>query len=291
MKNKKLGMGLSGLIGGKKTNEQKANIENRSFGMAIRSDIHHVPLGNIITNPNQPRRYFDDKAIKSLSSSISKKGVMQPILIKINKEQNKYEIISGERRFIASKMAGLSTIPAILKRVDELESFELSIIENIQRENLSVIEEAFSYQKLIDKFNYNHEEIADKIGCSRSRVSNVIRLLKLPKDVQELINKNLISYGHARAILNTKNQEEIIKLILENSLSVRDVEGLVRQKNNPLKSSKKSSNIILKKEVKDFFKSYNISCNATEKNGKGKFVLSYKNKSDLDDFISRIIQS
>lgn len=288
MKNdtKKLGMGLSGLVGSKNNVQSK----KKPLSMGIKSDIHYLPLSLIIPNPNQPRKYFDDKAIDGLSNSIIDNGVLQPILVKINREKNKYEIISGERRYLASKKAEIGTIPCIVKNVEELKSFEISIIENVQRENLSIIEEAKSYDKLIREYNYSHEETAKKVGFSRSRITNSLRLLKLPKDIQELISKNRISYGHARALINADNQHEVVDLIIKESLSVRDVEELVKKKgkNN---SNNKATKVSLNSEFINFFKSYNLNCNLKEKGGKGSFVVKYKDKQDFDDFVSKIMNS
>jgi ParB family chromosome partitioning protein len=285
---KKLGMGLSGLVGNKNKLLSEEKVKNKSLGMVIKSDIHYLPLNMIIPNPNQPRKYFDSKAIDGLSKSIDDNGILQPILVKINKEKNKYEIISGERRYIASKKSETGTIPCIVKDTKELKSFELSIVENVQRENLSIIEEAKSYDKLNQKYNYSHEEIAKKVGFSRSRVSNSLRLLKLPKDIQEMISEKSISYGHARALINADNKYEVIESILQKSLSVREVEELVQKKGKNNKKQNSNNNSI-KPEFIDFFESHNLSCTLKDKEGKGSLVIKYKEKQDIEDFISKII--
>jgi ParB family chromosome partitioning protein len=173
-----------------------------------------------------------------------------------------------------------------------LKSFELAIIENVQRENLSIIEEADSYKKLIKEYSYSHEEVALKVGFSRSRITNALRLLKLPKDIQDLISKNGISYGHARALIKSENQHEIVELILKESLSVRDVEDLVQKKGKYQKDYKdRAVKIPLNPEFVEFFKNNNLVPSLKEKDGKGCLVLKYKDKQDLDDLLSKILNA
>jgi len=282
--NKKLGMGLSSLVGNKKDIITQ-DASKKFVGMGIKSNIHYIPLDMIIPNPNQPRKYFNEKAIEGLANSIAENGIMQPILVKINKEINKYEIISGERRFLASKIAKTLTIASIVKNVEEIKSFELSIIENVQRENLSIIEEALSYDKLIKKYGYSHEEVAQKVSFSRSRVSNALRLLKLPNNIQDLINKNSISYGHARAIINADKQHEIIDLIIKKSLSVRDVEDIVKKQKEKKENGNKKNNNSLDSAFSKTLESYNLKYSLKSNNS---LVIKYKDKQDLDDFIAKI---
>lgn len=245
--NKKLGQGISALIGGDR-NGQSLSI----FGDNDRSEkVSEIEIDKIIAGIYQPRTFFNDEYLQELSDSIKENGVIQPIIVRQIKEDDKYEIIAGERRFRASKLANLKKIPAIVKKLNNHQALEFALIENIQRQDLTVIEEAQGYKKLVDEFFYNHDQIAKKVGKSRSHISNLLRLLMLPDSIQHLINDGLITMGHARALINVENSEEIAKDILEKSLTVREVEEIARdysksQKNesqNRIYSLKDNSNI------------------------------------------------
>ncbi|NOS91955.1 MAG: ParB/RepB/Spo0J family partition protein, partial [Cyclobacteriaceae bacterium] len=185
----------------------------------------------IETNPFQPRQHFDQEALKELSESIQVHGIIQPITVR-KLARNQYQLISGERRFQASKLAGLTSIPAYVRSADDQQMLEMALIENIQRENLNPIEISLSYQRLITECNLKQEELGERVGKNRSTVTNYLRLLKLPPDIQIALRDNKISMGHARAIINVDNPDSqlfIFKKILSEDLSVRKVEELARE--------------------------------------------------------------
>lgn len=244
--NARLGKGLSAIFG-EDVNEVLEDIQQG------KTEIHQdskfeVAVKNVRPNPYQPRKNFDDDKIQELADSISLHGVFTPILVK--KAIKGYELIAGERRLRASKLAGLKTIPAILMEFDDQQMMEIALLENIQREDLNAIEEAQGYEKLIKKLGYTQEALANRIGKSREHVTNMMRLLKLPKDVQEHVIKKALSMGHVRALLGLNDDaiiNEVAKKAIHLHLSVRAVETLVKNINEPKKETKeKEQNIHLK---------------------------------------------
>lgn len=215
---KKLGRGLSALLG-----ESKEAAASHGRG----NIVEQIPVAKIIAGIYQPRKSFDKEELEELSNSIRENGLIQPILLRKG-EEGGYEIIAGERRFRASKMAGLAAIPAIVKKINNHEALELALIENIQRSDLSPTEEAEGYKQLIHDFSYGQDQVAKKVGKSRSHIANLLRLLALPKKVRDLLDKKLISMGHARAIINSNHSEKLAQKIVDESLTVRDAEDLVR---------------------------------------------------------------
>ena len=223
-------MGLSSLIPNRSDSGdvlfEEGNVENSSS-----EGIVKIPVDSVVSNPNQPRCYFDEDSLKKLSESIKEYGVIQPILVtKIN--PRRYELIAGERRLQASKLAGLEEIPAIVKTADGQEKLEIALVENIQRHDLNPIEEARAYKKLRTEFNLTQKETAKRVGKSRSAVTNIIRLLELPIEIQRGLIEEKITEGHARAILGLKSKEEqraLYDLVLKDHLSVRAVENKVRE--------------------------------------------------------------
>ena len=197
--------------------------------------IQTLRISQIEPKADQPRKYFDEEALFELSDSIKRHGLLQPIIVRESENaQGYYQIIAGERRWRASKLAGLSEIPAIIMQADELEAAEIAIIENIQRQDLNPYEEAAAYKALIDQYGLTQEEVSEKVGKSRSAVANAMRLLDLPDDVLEMLKTGDISAGHARALLGLKNKDSIVdtaEQILVRSLSVRDTEALVKKLN------------------------------------------------------------
>ncbi len=219
--NQKLGRGLSALIG-------ESKIKNNSLPQGNNQKVVElIDVEKIVAGIYQPRVNFDENELQELAESIKANGLIQPIILR-KSEDNKYEIIAGERRFRATKIAGIKQIPAIIKKINNHEALEMAIIENIQRSDLSLIEEASGYQKLISEFSYSQEQIAQQVGKSRSHIANLLRLLSLPQSVRDLLDKKLISMGHARAIINSTNPEFLSQKILSESLTVRDTENLVR---------------------------------------------------------------
>ena len=197
--------------------------------------IQTLRISQIEPKADQPRKYFDEESLFELSDSIKRHGLLQPIIVRESENaQGYYQIIAGERRWRASKLAGLSEIPAIIMQADELEAAEIAIIENIQRQDLNPYEEAAAYKALIDQYGLTQEEVSEKVGKSRSAVANAMRLLDLPDDVLEMLKTGDISAGHARALLGLKNKDSIVdtaEQILVRSLSVRDTEALVKKLN------------------------------------------------------------
>ncbi len=191
-----------------------------------------LPLMKIRSGKYQPREYFNETALSELANSIRKNGVMQPIIVR-NIAEDGYEIIAGERRWRAAKIAGLDEIPVIIRELSDEQALEIAIVENVQREDLHPLEEANGYQKLIDEFGYTQENIADTVNKSRSHIANLLRLLTLPKEIQDLLTENKISMGHARALIGVEIASEIVKEIIRRGLNVRQTEKLVNQSKNP----------------------------------------------------------
>ena len=269
---KGLGRGLSSLIG----------------------DIKNIPTNNklsisdIVRSKLQPRKNFDKKYLEDLSSSIKERGVVQPIIVRKSIEINgKYEIIAGERRWLASQNAGLNEIPAVIIEADDLKSLEFAIVENVQRHDLNPIEEAQGYKKLMDDYGYDQDKVAKFIGKSRAHIANCLRLLTLPNNVIELIENSQISQGHAKILVGLENSFFIAKKIIDKKLSVRQSENLVRLFKNPIKakSSNKSSNIKdLENTLKDKL-GIRVSIN-NKRNNRGQITFEYK---DLDQ-LNRLIE-
>lgn len=274
--NKKFGKGLSSLLGDK--------------NLSILDSKSEIDVNSIITNKNQPRKSFSDEALEELVNSIKKFGILQPILVR--KVNDKYEIIAGERRFRSALLAGLKKVPVIVKNLEEKEAFSLSIIENIQREDLNPIEEANAYHELVEKYNYKQQEISEIIGKSRSHIANLMRLLTLPEKVKKYLIQEKIEMGHARALVNYENAEDIIDYIVDNKLTVREVETLIKESNIPNFKNKINKKIIPDKianRVNDFSKKIGLVCKTiyNDKNGSGSITIKFKNEDELIDFINK----
>lgn len=231
MKKKALGRGLSALLSDT-PEEEKLDVDVTNPAHPHPAEgINEIPLAQIETNPFQPRQHFDPEALQELADSIKVHGIIQPITVR-RLAANQYQLISGERRFQASKLAGLHSVPAFVRTADDQQMLEMALIENIQRENLNPIEISLSYQRLITECHLKQEELGDRVGKNRSTITNYLRLLKLPPDIQIAVRDQKISMGHARAIINVENPDAqlyIFKKILAEDLSVRKVEELARQ--------------------------------------------------------------
>lgn len=227
MKNKKLGMGLSSLLGAK--DEKKSKDERTS-----EKNLFFISIEKITRDPEQPRKSFNEDKIKELATSIKKHGLIQPIILR-KQSETEYRIVAGERRWRASQIAGLSLIPSVILPAD-LDKNEVSLIENIQRENLKIIEEANAYSNLIEKNNYSHEQLANIVGKSRSHITNILRVLVLDKFYLDLLEKEIITLGHAKMLIgkdqNSLDPKTIDKMI-NKKLSVRDLEKLLLKKRKP----------------------------------------------------------
>jgi ParB family chromosome partitioning protein len=224
-----LGRGLGALLKDADSVKSKNAAEN-----TITSNLNEIPLDQIEVNNYQPRSHFNDEALKELSESIKIQGIIQPITVR-QLAPNQFQLISGERRLRASKLAGLTKIPAYIRTANDQQMLEMALIENIQRENLNPIEIAISYQRMISECNLKQEELGDRVGKNRSTVTNYVRLLKLPPDVQVALRDNIITMGHARSIINLENVDQqlyVLNKIVSEGLSVRSVEELARNIQN-----------------------------------------------------------
>lgn len=275
--NARLGKGLSSIFG-QDVSKVLDDIQNGDMEVE-RQEQSKISVDEIRPNPYQPRKVFNDEALKELSSSIKQHGVFTPILVK--KSIQGYDLIAGERRLRASKLAGLKDIPAIIVDFDDQEMMEIALLENIQREDLNVIEEAKAYEKLIQRLGYTQEQLAHRVGKSREHITNLLRLLKLPEDVQEYVVSKQLSMGHVRALLGLKteaNMRKVAKQAIDQGLSVRKVEQIVKDTNNKKTIEKPKEDIYVKaakEKLQEFFQtSVSISKNAIS--------IHYENKEDLN---------
>ena len=271
---KGLGRGLSSLIG-----ETKTEI-----------NINKVSVSDLVSNKFQPRKIFDESSLQDLTNSIKERGIIQPIIVRKSREDSsKYEIIAGERRWLAAQKAGLHDVPVVITDVDDLKSLEFAIVENVQRHDLNPIEEAQGYQRLISDFSYDHEKVAKFIGKSRSHITNFLRLLTLPEEVIILIEKNKLSPGHAKILVGLNNSTFVAKKIIEKSLSVRQAENFVK-----IFKIKKNSFLNLKDaNLNDLENSFtektglNISIK-NKKNNTGSIIIDYREIDQLNKIIDII---
>lgn len=277
MKKNPLGKGLESLI-------PKAE--------KTRTIVNEIDIADIKPNPEQPRKVFNEEALAELTDSIRKNGVIQPLVLAKGDEEGSYIIIAGERRWRAAGLAGLRRVPAVVRELTrETEKLELALIENIQREDLGPLELARAYKNLMDTHGYRQEDVADVVGKSRSAVANTIRLLGLPKKVIKALEENLISEGHARALigLDEKKAVEILIKIIENNLSVRDVEKLVSKKERAeIIDKEEDENVFvmsLKAEMEEFFRT-KIEIRPGKKGG--TIQIKYSSDDDLDRIIKTI---
>ena len=272
---KGLGKGLSALLGDAKS----------------KTNIAKLKIYDVKRNKLQPRKVFNQESLQELTNSIKENGVIQPIIVRKDKNLvGKFEIIAGERRWLASQNAGLHEIPVVILDVNDEKSLEFAIVENVQRQDLNAIEEAQGYQRLIDEFSYNQEKLAKFIGKSRSYIANSLRLLGLPKEVISYVESEKISAGHARSLIGLPNAMQIAQKIAENKLSVRQSENLVRalrnKRNFKIVPSKDSNILDLEKSLIDKT-GINVEIK-NNKNNSGKLSFEYKNLEQLDRLINTI---
>lgn len=258
------------------------------------SSINEIELSRIQPNPDQPRREFDDESLEELAASIREIGIVQPISLR-QQANGTYQIIAGERRYRAARIAGLSTVPAYIRTVEDEAVMEMALIENIQREDLNAIEIALSFKKLIEQYNLTQEQLSERVGKKRTTVANYLRLLKLPAEVQIGLRDKMIDMGHARALLSVENasvQLELYKAIVAEGLSVRKVEELARSMAQaPAKAASKVARSsaqrkeynLLRNNLSNFFGiKVQFSC---DDNGKGKISIPFKNEEELERIV------
>ena len=271
---KGLGRGLSSLIG-----ETKAEI-----------NINKVSISDLVSNKFQPRKTFDEDSLQDLTNSIKERGIIQPIIVRKSSEDNsKYEIIAGERRWLAAQKAGLHEVPVVITDVDDLKSLEFAIVENVQRNDLNAIEEARGYQRLIEEFSYDQEKVAQFIGKSRSHIANFLRLLGLPDSVLKLIETKKLSPGHAKILVGLSNAEFVANKIVEKNLSVRQTENFVKIFKIKKQSVNMSRNVNLQALESSIIEKIGLNVLIkNKKNNTGSLVLEYKDLEQLNKLIEII---
>ncbi len=282
-----LGRGLGALIPNiNRSTEVADNIESRVFELGV---------DQIEPNKNQPRRTFNEQSLSELADSIREFGIIQPIIVRRLNGEERYEIITGERRFRAAKQVGLTSIPAIINvNIDDTSSLVMALIENIHRENLSPIEQAHTYKQLLDEFNITHEDLSKKVGKSRATITNSIRILNLPVSVQKLIDEGKVTTGHAKVLVSLKKADDqllIAELIIKNDLSVREVEKIVNLKNNPPVKKQPEDIVQLTKlpavsqKISDFL---NAPVKIMQGKKKGKIEIEFGSVGELERIVEAI---
>jgi len=271
---KGLGRGLSSLIGETKVEVQK----------------NELPISDLIPNKYQPRKIFDEESLIDLTNSVKERGILQPIIVrKSNDDRSKFEIIAGERRWLAAQKANLHSVPVVITEADDLKSLEFAIVENVQRHDLNPLEEAQGYKRLIDDFSYDHEKVSKFIGKSRSYITNSLRLLSLPAEVIKLIETQKLSAGHAKILVGLENASFVANKIVEKKLSVRQAENFVKIfKSKRLK--KTNTNDVNIKDLENSISSkigLNVSIH-NKKNNNGKISFEYKSLDQLNKIIEII---
>ena len=271
---KGLGRGLSSLIGETK----------------IEASKNQLSISDLIPNKYQPRKIFDEDNLNDLTNSIKERGILQPIIVrKSNDDKSKFEIIAGERRWLAAQKAGLHTVPVVITEADDLKSLEFAIVENVQRHDLNQLEEAQGYKRLIDEFNYDQEKVSKFIGKSRSHITNSLRLLTLPLEVIKLIETQKLTAGHAKILVGLENSSFVANKIIEKKLSVRQAESFVKI----FKNKRQKPNNVKDANIKDLEISVSnkIGLNVlikNNKNNKGKISFEYKGLDQLNKIIDII---
>ena len=270
-KKKGLGRGLSALFGDEKPRDKLQEIKQ----------INTVSISDLSRNPYQPRQHFSEEKLEELANSIKKNGIIQPIAVRPSKaEAGKYEIVAGERRWLAAQRAGLHEIPVNILDLSDVESLEVAIVENIQRDDLNPIEEAKGYKRLNEEFKYDHESISKLMSKSRSHISNTLRLLTLPSDVISMLEEGTLTSGQARPLIGISNASSIAEEIVEKNYSARKVEYLTRKKKNNNRNKVVDANTIKVQEKIEKILGLKVNI-VNKKNNSGKIVIEYK---DLDQF-------
>ena len=271
---KGLGRGLSSLMGDTETVQTK----NTNVGQETK-----IPIANLKPSPSQPRRLFNKNSINELADSIKAKGLVQPLVVRPSpSDANSYEIIAGERRWRAAQIAQLHEVPAVIRNFNDTEALEIAIIENVQRSDLSPIEEAAGYKRLIENHGHTQEDLSGIVGKSRSHIANIIRLLSLPQSIQDMITEGKISSGHARAIMNSAFPEQLAEKIINENLSVRDAENLAKDKKSIIKKLKLKDPDTIDLENK-ISEKLGLTININHKGKKGGSIkIDYKTLDQLE---------
>ena len=289
-KKQRLGRGLSAIL----NNEEIKSADDKGAESVI-GNIIEIPLEDIIANPHQPRTQFDNEAIEELATSIKQLGVIQPITVR--KNNDKFDLISGERRLRASKLAGLKTIPAFVRLADDREMLEMALVENIQREDLDPIEIALSFQAMIDQLNLTQDEMSKRVGKKRSTITNYLRLLKLDPIIQTGIRDGFISMGHGRALINIEDnavQLEFYEKVVKDNLSVRQTEDLVKKFREGKILSLKPTKKVVPEQVKELEKELTkhlgqkVKITMNDK-GAGKIAIPFKTEEELENIKKRLL--
>lgn len=287
-KKRGLGRGLMSLFGDESPNE--SNSTNETLIMANKL----VSIGNLVRNRFQPRIKFDKEKIEELSKSIAQNGVIQPIAVRPdNNDKSKFEIIAGERRWMAAQQAGLHEVPVIVLKLNDNQSLEVAIVENIQREDLNSIEEAKAYDKLMKDFKYDYEKLSKFMGKSRSHISNTLRLLSLPNDVITMVEEGKISAGQVRPLIGRSDASGMAKQIHKEKLSARAIERLVKinreeNLNKPFKLKNDANTLLVQKELEE---SLGLKVNITnKKNNSGRIIVEYRNLEQFE-FVSSLLKT
>jgi ParB family transcriptional regulator, chromosome partitioning protein len=284
-KKKGLGRGLMSLFGDQETSASKGDVKTNYLSISI---------SNLVANKFQPRTYFDKEKIEELAQSIKQNGLIQPIIVRPHSEEGVYEIIAGERRCMAAQNAGLHEVPVVVLKINDVQALELAIVENIQREDLNVIEEAKGYDRLMKEFSYDHEKLADFMGKSRSHISNTLRLLTLPEEVIKMVDEGKLTAGQVRPLVGRHNAKEIANSILKEKLSARSVENLVKnQKSSEGKKgsskSKTDPNVLLaQRQIEE---SLGLKTKVvSKKNNSGKILIEFNNLEQFEMLSKRLIK-
>lgn len=293
-KKEQLGQGLRALLGNIDKSDSGADLKKELVG-ELSKKTEEIAIDDIEINPFQPRKEFDQEELLALVQSIKSLGLIQAITVRSISE-SRYQIISGERRWRASKLAGLKTIPAYIRIADDQGMLEMALVENIQRSDLNPLEIAISYQRLIEECDLQHDELAKRVGKERSTVSNYVRLLKLPPDIQSALKSKKLSMGHARALIGLEDPSEqlfVYKKLVKDGLSVRQTEALVRDMKNPSQTIKKAPATVEHPEVKkikdrlSYVLGSKVEINRTAR-GKGKIVIHFNSDDQFNNIVDQI---
>jgi ParB family chromosome partitioning protein len=281
MSNKNLGRGLSAFL----------DLDAAESISDSKNTIVMVNVDKIFANPFQPRQIFDEKNLQDLSESIKRKGVLQPILV-VKSSDGGYQLVAGERRLRASKLAGIKEIPAIVTDISKKDQLEVAILENIQREDLNPIDEAEAYRRLIDEFSHTQEELSEILGKSRSHVTNILRLLTLPIDVKNMLREGKLTFGHARALVGLENAVDVGNLIVNESMNVRQTEDFIKRKRViPSIKNQKSRNYVDPEALnvaEQIASLVGLNVNIKLKNHGGTVEIYFSNFEELDKLVQRL---